>query len=134
MTAYFDSVSSKIGSAELFGDTLNEIEDRLVTDVTVCAMMPGCNGNIAERIHKAVLRWGESNMPLNAPPVDYEHAETRRSRLHSLGSDLHDIFHDLARLGHDRFTDDPLTPLRCLYADGEVVREGMVEGAKRGQP
>jgi len=38
-------------------------------------------------------------------------------------SDLHDIFHDVARRNLEGFSDDPRFLLRVMYAKGEEIQE-----------
>ncbi len=105
-------------------EELSKIEEDLVRDVTVCAMSPGFPEDLSVAIHKAVLRYGVTMLPTNAyPAADFETLYEHRSRLYILNGDLHSIFHEAAHRG---FGDNPLNPVRRLYALGEEERERLV--------
>jgi hypothetical protein len=131
MTMYFDDFQEKLSDIDPEDfRLLIDIENDLVMDCTICAQMPGFPSDLKVRIHKIVLKYGIHNLPLNAPPRDFEFSWEHMDLLRSMGSDLHSVFHDVARLELDRFSDSPKMPLMALYTDGEIVREQMIEREK----
>lgn len=149
MTAYFDDKARELDSAhafyqrrkasrrERFWQMMCRWEEALVFDVTVCAQMPGMRRALAERIHRAVIERGVECRPINAPALDLDGVAAHRHRLACLNSELHLIFHDVARWGDAQrrtdagatcpFSDDPRSPLRAMYASGEAAREALVQ-------
>lgn len=129
MTSYFDDVNTAIYNLRTDDnkyDTIKTIEEKLVGDCTVCAMMPGFPDDLRKRVHEVVLKHAVYCLPLNAPPKDFETWEDHVRIMRELNSDLHTVFHDVARSRLDRFSDSPTMPLRCLYADGETEREQIL--------
>lgn len=137
MTAYFDTASRELSDAyavcrdkyegEYNTETIvafERIEERIVFDCTVAAMLPGFPEQLRPHLHLAILKHAITMLPVTAPPADFETMEEHHRRLQDLQSDLHDVFHSVGHLGG---SDSPLTGIRKLYAQGEEEREQMVE-------
>lgn len=135
MTAYFDDCARQIHEAsvklrlpsENFAalEALRLIEEKMVFDVTVAAMLPGFPADCREMIHKVVLKHGVHTRPVNAPEADYEDDSQYVSRMRELEGGLHSVFHEVAHaLGGG--WDNPLVGIRRIYAQGDAEREKMV--------
>ena len=130
MTAYFDDAHTRLQGlleADLRGgpttySAIEEWEQKLVFDVTVCAEWPGCPEDIRDCIHETVLRHGLNTQPICAEVEQPNTEAAFADRLHKLVWDLHSVFHDLARRGVPGFSDSPTTPLRAIYAQGDARR------------
>jgi len=132
MTSYFDAVFSSVTALKSDPnkyDTIKNIEDKIVFDVTICAMQPDFPSDLRVAIHRIILRCAVYNLPPNAPEKDFATWEDHIQLMNNLHSDLHDVFHALAYRGLPRYSDSPLTPLQCLYADGDMEREAMITQA-----
>jgi hypothetical protein len=136
MTSYFDNVGSRVTSLERriaaatdgYDDEvqteLTKLEESLVWDVTLTAEWPGCPSEIRDAIHVAVLRYAPSAYTNGGGP-DYETQADYARALGEMSSRLHDVFHDLARLRLDGFSDAPKTPLVRLFSVGDERRDRM---------
>jgi len=129
MTGYFDDVHMKINvTPDEFESAreLDSIEEKLVFDCTVCAMLPEFPVDMGLRVHQVVMARGVCMLPVNAGQPEIDTVQQHKDRIHDLCGDLHTVFHDLCRMSLVNFSDDPTFPLRVLYAKGEGVREEMV--------
>jgi len=141
MTSYFDDKHERLHAAEgafhrtgdhaAFAKALDEIDTEVVHGVTICSEMPGFPEDLRDRLHLIVLKHSVASLPVNCLIPGYESEEDHARGIHRLVLDLHTLFHDVARRQLDRFSDDPLTPLRCLYASGEGRREALVSGERQ---
>lgn len=135
MTAYFDAVQRRIMETtdDQSWEVLPEIERSLVFDVLVATMLPGFPADVAPMVDRAILRWGVSTLPHNAPEADFEHAWQHRQRLANLCSDLHSVFHEVAHRQAYGFSDDPRSRLRSLAMHAEDrLEQSAVAAAERG--
>lgn len=129
MTEYFDDVGRTISALDLtdhrIHDMLRDIEWKLVSDVSICTQMPDFPEDLRDAIDHLILTSGIYTTPpvCGFPQGDAEDLHDHRRKLRDLGGDLHTIFHEVARRGLDRFSDSPLMPVRCLFADAEERRE-----------
>jgi len=138
MTAYFDSKGKQLYDVhEAFiagklsvGDFTTQVEtiDRdVVWDVSLASELPGFPEHLRTRVHETVLRHSSAGLPVNAKDPCYETPGDFVRGIHRLVGDLHTIFHDVFLANVPRFTDDPRSALRAIYADAEVKREEMIE-------
>lgn len=136
MTAYFDTLTSKIQDvpwdSPTAWDDYGSLEQDLVFDCTVAAMFPAFPEDLRLCVHRAILKGAVQHLPRNAPPADFEHNHEYGARLRTMTSDLHDVFHELARRGIPGFGDSPKAPLRHLYDDGDEIREQFVKDDDNG--
>ena len=131
MTTYFDNAHTLLRDARVLGgeemiETFDAVEKRVVFDCTVAAMLPGFPADLKKPLHELVLKHGVQMLPVNAPPADFETEDDHYRRLNDLVWHLHSVFHTVAERALENFNDNPLQPLRCLYAKGEEEREGIV--------
>ena len=124
MSSYFDRTDTRIQDCN-DPTELAKIEEKLVYDVTVCAMFPGFPSNLRLAIHEAILRLGVNSLPFSVYPADYETEQEHKYRIQRLSGDLHSIFHVAARMG---LSDSPTYPLRRLASAGEEERDQMALG------
>lgn len=134
MTYYFDKAGQDLTACGHDFEKLRLWEQKLVEDVTIAAAWPDMPEDLTAAIHKAVLAHAMTAVPVNCKSPDFRSFHEAISSLHTLCSDLHDIFHSLARRGLEGWNDSPLTPLRMLFARGEEVREQLVVGTSREKP
>ena len=129
MTEYFDDVGRQLTSLDLKDnkvyDKLQQIEWKLVSDVSICSQLPGFPEDLRDAIDLTIMERGIYSTPpvRGFPQGDAEDLEDHRRKLFDLGGDLHTLFHDVASRGLDRFSDSPTCPVRCLFADAEERRE-----------
>ncbi len=134
MTSYFDDAREELRTARRLSDygvmieAFDRIERQVVTDCTLAAMSSGFPTPLRLRIHHVVLKYGIQTLPRTAPPADFETEDEHRKRLDDLVEGLHSIFHDVGNLGLDGFNDQPPTPMRRLYALGDLEREQLAAG------
>lgn len=138
MTAYFDSkgkqlhdvhqafIAGKLSIGE-FTTQVETIDRDVVWDVSLASALPGFPVHLRTRVHETVLRHSSAGLPVNAKDPCYETTDDFARGIEHLISDLHTVFHDVFRANVPRFTDDPRSSLRALYADAELVREEMIE-------
>jgi hypothetical protein len=149
MTAYFD------GKGALFGEIqkklprsddkdplgswsrdglnlLDQLDNDVVTDVTMCTAFEGFPPDLAEQVHRTVLKYSSASQPVNGSTPEYDEPWQHARGIGNMLSDLHTIFHEVARRNIVGFSDDPRSPLRVMYAKGEEVREQLVEKLKAG--
>jgi len=130
MTHYFDDAHAQLDAIDLdshdFYIELEQLEQRVVFDCTVCAQAPDFPEDLREAIHKTVLKYGVRSLPVDADR-DFEHVEQHVRFLGRLFSGLHTIFHTLAYRRLEIWWDSPLAYVRRLYTDGEEIREKMIE-------
>jgi hypothetical protein len=130
MTAYFDQVHDEFNALDpnnisAFCKGIDQIEERLVFDCSVCAQWPGFPEDLRQRVHETILKYGSATLPMDFPR-GFDTAEEQLESMHKLCFDLHSIFHDLLNRGLDGpWSDDPRMPLRALYAQCEEVREQL---------
>jgi len=130
MTSYFDDAQTSLHNVHV-GDHVRYIEGyeaveyRVVFDCTVCAMLPGFPEDLRKEIHKTVLKYGISMLPVNAPPADFETEHQHYRRLCDLVSYLHTIFHEVAHRNGPG-ADSPTLGIRSIYSQGDEEREQMV--------
>lgn len=136
MTAYFDAKGTLFGQIEkrLGADWIREglylleqLDTDVVTDVTVCAACEGFPIDLAEAVHRTVLKYSAACQPVNSTAPEYDEPWQHVQGIGNMLSDLHTIFHEVARRDLEGFSDDPRSPLRALYAKGEEVRERLAE-------
>lgn len=149
MTAYFDDrhtelrkITDAIKIAESedehgvapyrLYDQVNAYDRALVWDVTLAAQSPGFPEAQRTAIHKLVLRYSAECQPVNSKGLEYETVHERIDDLHTLTWDLHSVFHEIAQMHMEGFSDDPRSPLRVLYAAGEEIREQLHDLARDG--
>lgn len=128
MTAYFDDLSQEVArlDADTQGyDKIREIEYRLVHDVNVCVQMGGFPLDLQRAVDVLVLTKGIYTQPSCLPPGDAEDFADHKRKLINLSESLHTVFHNVARLGLERFSDSPTTPVRCMAADSENRQDDM---------
>jgi hypothetical protein len=119
MSSYFDAIDNEIYERI----NLYATEEKLVRDVTICAMFPGFPEDLRKHVHAAILRNGINSLPTFAYEADPATDDDVARCLGRLNSDLHDIFHEAARRG---LSDSPSYPLRLLASAGEEERENLV--------
>lgn len=125
MSAYFDKAMLALGEITEADDhdfeALRKWEDRIVYDCTVCVMAPpGLSKRFRNMVHECVIRHGRYAIG-KTPESWFDFCVT----MGKLGSDLHGIFHSIAREGLDYYWDDPLGPIRRLHAAGEEERDAI---------
>jgi hypothetical protein len=136
MTQYFDDFQREVDSFDRSvgfpstteADRVRELEHRLVFDCTVTAQAPEFPANLREAIHQTILRGAVHCQPMNTPPdlvADFEVFSEHLDRLSRLGSDLHSIFHEVARDESCPFYDNPRAWVLMKASEGEEVRERM---------
>ena len=136
MTAYFDDFQRQLRTFDVQSeypgqgedDRIRELEYQLVFDCTVTAQAPEFPAYLRERVHKTILLGAVAFQPLNVPKehiADFETFAEHVQRLSRLCSDLHTIFHDVARDESTPFYDNPRAWVMSQYAEGENVRERM---------
>lgn len=143
MTAYFDIFGEKVDSirrkvrdigtdaayaayAAKLDEQLDKAEETILYDVTICVESPGCPEDIRDAAHRVLLRYSIQATPPGIEPPDYADLDGHAELLGRMGSDLHTVFHALGSRRLDNFTDDPRTPIRCLFGKGDERREGML--------
>lgn len=134
MTAYFDEFAKKLNNLRVNapGDWngLEKLESRLVRDVSVMAESPGFPPDLREAIHKTILAHAVTCQPLlpdlrtRENPRRYDTDQWVYTELGMLESELHTIFHQLARL-EAGFSDSPLQYVNSLAGSGEEYRERL---------
>jgi hypothetical protein len=142
MTYYFDKTSAAaadVGKAAASmtirqrSVALDEIERRLVFDVSVCAACPGFPDDLVDRVNETVLRRSVGGYTVGwAPPYPMT-VEEHAAMVVALSEDLHTIFHDLAERQVPDFGDDPTIPVKVLAARTEERREQLAERLKKGR-
>jgi hypothetical protein len=139
VTAYFDQkhsearrVEEAIAACADVGPTwiraakeLEAIDRAVIWDVSICAEMPDFPADLREGIHKTILAKSVEGQPLNAKGLDFESIADRVKLLQDLIWELHSMFHELANMRLEGFSDDPRAPLYALYASGEELREKL---------
>jgi hypothetical protein len=134
MTAYFDTAGERLSiairtrasNAMALAAELDEIDFKLVEDVSICSEFPEFPDDLREGLHRTILRWSAAGQPVNATGPCYETPQEHAYGIGNLISGLHTIFHELAERRLTGFSDDPRTPLRILYSRAEERREGLV--------
>jgi hypothetical protein len=129
VTAFFDDMSVKISAASVSWDTMKALEEALVFPCLRASTVPGFNPLVASAIDAAILQFGVTTLPPNAPPADFETDDEHRQRLLELEAALHGAFH--AAGGVEGGSDSPLLWLdrATLY-----VAQGRLEAAAGGVP
>ncbi len=139
MSSYFDSAHTELREAyEKWRDkpwelsqAFDAVEERVVFDCTVCAMMfPEALADLREAIHAVVLKYAIKMLPMTADPADFEFESEHKRRLDDLVGDLHTVFHEVAHRDVNEFNDNPKMPLFALYSRGDEERHRMVEKAQ----
>ena len=131
MTSYFDDASTQAfdisrGEEHKMADGFRFLEQRVVFDCTVAAMLPGFPEDLRKAIHETVLRFSTDMLPVTALPADFETEAQHYRRVCALISGFHDVFHEFARWAGPG-ADSPTLGVRCIYTLGEEEREKMVE-------
>lgn len=122
---------SLLGNANRIFTAIDDWEHTLVYDVTLCAQQPGFPEDLREAAYKLMLRHGVATLPVNhGGRTDIESVDDHLRSLATLSHHLHTVFHALAGQNIDRFSDDPRAPMRCIFSDGEEIRERMVAQMK----
>lgn len=134
MTAYFDDIQNELHMLRNLHptmevrDDLRDLEYKMVRDCTIAAESPEFPGDLRIKIHRLILMKSVNFQPLNIP-MEHEHDLDEFTedvdKIRSLCSDLHSIFHEVARHEDCPYLDNPLAPMHILYARGEEVREQM---------
>lgn len=139
MTAYFDSVGAELNAIarhlvanvppesyeHATQEKLQEIENRVVFDVTLCAEWEGCPEDIRDAIHRNVLRFSPEAQPPGVHGPDYEDQQSYVRGVSQMCSNFHDIFHALAHRHLEAFSDNPKAPVRGLFGKGDDRRTRM---------
>lgn len=133
MTEYFDSIDQRAAaifrskhSLHIKTQMLNQVEEDLVKQVSICTAIPGFPGDLAKWVDQAVLDYS-TILPVNAVQRNYDTLGDYYSALGNLSATMHTIFHTLSQRGYENFSDDPRLPLRRLYAQAEERREKEVD-------
>ncbi len=128
MTTYFDDKRKQLSKiADFDYAALRKFDEGVVWDVTLAAESPGMPSDMRDAIHHIVLKRSLACQPFmpngtfRAGP-DPEYMSDHRRMLNDLVGDLHTIFHQIATLGLEGFSDSPIRPLRHLYDNGEDRR------------
>lgn len=124
MTAYFDAYAEKIGALrdlDRRGDGKAQekakwVLERLHYEVCLCMSEPGFPSDLRDAVHLVFAKHDPE--PLPGVMRDFDDNEAWFSAVLQVGSDLHSLFHELARRGIEGFSDSPLTP-----SHGRVNRE-----------
>ena len=142
MTEYFDDTGRKLAAVDIHDSAqwgkFEQIEGKLVHDVSVCQQMPGFPKDLSFAIDRLVQLKSAGfrpNIPFGKvrfPPADFEYVQDLRRVLYDLNGDLHTIFHEVARRARDgeipdRYSDSPLLPVRALANEAHDRRDD--EGA-----
>lgn len=133
MTGYFDSMRDRVRVTELYpegkrAEALEPIEREMVEEVTLSAEHPTMPAAYRRAIHAAILKWGVTTLPREAPVFDYELDAQYADRLLHLESDLHSIFHGLASSDSPGWGDSPTGGRRKVLDSGEEYRERLFRG------
>lgn len=141
MTAYFDERHAQVRTAaeeyaatsnwSVLSKRLDEIDNAIVFDVTVCSEMPDFPDDLRTKIHEAVITHSFASLPVNCRGRGIDCEQEQIDGVHKLIWELHTIFHHVAQRRLAGFTDSPTAPLRILYARGEERREAMVPLERR---
>lgn len=141
MSSYFDDTDHRLREAKptdqaewdgLPCSAFEAIERKLVFDVTVAAALPGFPADLADAIHRVVLRYGVVALPDVAEPADFETDEEHRRRLFYLSGDLHSIFHEVGRRCWPTLSDNPRLGVIRVFDAGEERRIALAEVARWG--
>lgn len=136
MSSYFDDTDRRIREAKfpdqvewdgLLCSAFEAIERKLVFDVTVAAALPGFPADLADAVHRVVLRHGVTTLPDVAEPADFETDEEHRRRLFYLSGDLHSIFHEVGTRCWPMLSDNPLMGIHRVFDAGEERRIALAE-------
>ena len=149
MTAYFDAKGALVGEIQKklprsdekdpLGtwsrdglNLLDLLDNDVVTDVTMCTAFHRFPADLADKVHRTVLKYSAASQPVNGSAPEYDEPWQHARGIGNMLSDLHTIFHEVARRNIVGFSDDPRSPLRAMYAKGEEVREQIAEALKSG--
>ena len=138
MTAYFDKLAAALHDIRARGaandikalEDLMHLEHRMVFDVRIASMMPAFPEKLRTRIDEAILKYGVESQPRQVKGWvgnDFEHNHQHVTSIGCLVESFHDIFHEVALRQLPRLSDDPRTPLHCLFADAETKTEEMAQ-------
>jgi len=131
VTAYFDAKATELRAAadlpdHLASEAIDLVEETVVRDVTICVEMPGCPSRIRDSVHRIIVARAVVCLPRGKRHPGFDTVQEHTYAIGSLCEDLHTTFHRLGSLCLDRFSDDPLRPLRNLCDEGEELREKML--------
>lgn len=136
MSSYFDAFDRDLDAVNLAAggsQALEDLETRLVQDVSLCSQMRGFPESFRVPLHRVIARWSVFTRESELPDHPYETDEEFRESIGKMSRDLHSLFHDLARLGLPGFTDNPLAPVRNILSMASEFRVALAR-ADQGSP
>jgi hypothetical protein len=136
MTAYFDDIQTAlldVPEGVFLPSWFTPIEQNLVRDVSIASELPHFPKGFRKKANKLILQWGVTTLPDNLE-FDYDRDEQAIARIRRLASELHSLFHEIARSmesqGFQRNMDNPLAFLALLADKSEYRRLLMAKEEK----
>lgn len=141
MKSYFDEVGLEWNALRvawremtvpphLLNRSLEELETRVVYDVTIAEETPGFPRDLRDQIDDLVRRFG---VKTTNPAKFFGATEDELDSLGALFSHLHEVFCDLSKRGLPSFSDDPRRPLQLVYATAQKRRSHLARLAVAGR-
>jgi len=129
VTGYFDEYARCVQDADPYEGPNNfeTLERELVADVTLVAEAPGLPQRYRRKIHALVRGLGVATAEKGFPGYDPETHDAHRQQPAQLGSDLHSLFHDIARTVPG-LTDYPTSYRMRVDTRGSDYRAAMHAG------
>lgn len=113
---------------ESFERDVKLLDASTVYDCAVCVEMPNCPDSIREAVAACIYKHSMEGQPSSRASKHWPDYQTRAQHAQGIANmiwDLHTIFHELALLKLEGFSDSPTMPLRILASRNEERRDKM---------